>query len=695
MKRTVKQYRDVIIDESRRWGTRIADGEEDTVRYDYHQFDSGNNDYVNDLTAEITQTIGLDELSNSQGEQEPRETERNATERNANERIAEQSDSGEESQDPDETDEYEQSQAVPKLPPRQRQAPTRLIDELSQTASEQRARNQQQKTAKHSGTESGQPSNTTRYAQSLVYTVKIDPDPDCPHSRAQAMTGPHKTEWLQAETEEFEGHLANSTWRLVPRDDSMKVLSGKWVYKVKRDLKLTIVRFKARWVVRGFEQRHGEDYDETFAATIRIEVVRWLLAYCAITRKQLRQIDFLTAFLNAEIDEEVYVEQPHGWLRGSNQVCRLLKALYGLKQAPHLWQQNLQGFMHRNGFTPSPVEPCLWFKGDLILLVWVDDILATDSNEAQLQALVDLFTTEYKVKDLGYPSNFIGIKILRNRNGDITLSQSHYLKTVLERFNLENINPKDVPLNPGTQIEKFDGEAQQQHKAVYASAIGGIGWAAICTRPDLARGYAKLARYVDNPGPIHFKALQQLFGYIKGTLDYGLTYNTDGSEPAQSLTAYSDADFAGCLDTRRSTGGYLIFKGNNLISWQSKLQGNVTLSTTEAEYVQLSVTARELVYFKALEGKMNGNQSTSIRCTIRGDNQGSIKLAVDPSYRRRTRHIDVHHHYVREQVEQGVIKLEYVQSKDNLADAFTKPLPKPALTSFTSRINLNQSRNVT
>ena len=166
-------------------------------------------------------------------------------------------------------------------------------------------------------------------------------------------------------------------------------------------------------------------------------------------------------------------------------------------------------------------------------------------------------------------------------------------------------------------------------------------------------------------------------------------YGTNGPESNQSLMPYSDADFAGCLDTRKSTGGYVIFKGNNLIAWQSKLQGNVTLSTIEAEYVQLSVTARELVYFKALEGRMNGDQPTSIHCTIRGDNQGSIKLAVDPSYRRRTRHIDVHHHYVREQVEEGVIKLEYVQSKDNLADALTKPLPKPALASFTSGINLS------
>jgi hypothetical protein len=197
---------------------------------------------------------------------------------------------------------------------------------------------------------------------------------------------------------------------------------------------------------------------------------------------------------------------------------------------------------------------------------------------------------------------------------------------------------------------------------------------------------------VNNPGPNHFEALQQLFGYIKATLEHELTYNTNGSEQEQQLLAYSDADFAGCLDTRKSTGGYLIFKGNNLIAWQSKLQGNVTLSTTEAEYVQLSVTVRELVCFKALEGKMKGSQPTSIHCTMRGDYQGSIKLAVDPSYRRRTRHIDEHHHYVREQVEQGVIKLEYVQSKDNLADALTKPLPKPALASFTSKFNLSQDQ---
>jgi hypothetical protein len=151
------------------------------------------------------------------------------------------------------------------------------------------------------------------------------------------------------------------------------------------------------------------------------------------------------------------------------------------------------------------------------------------------------------------------------------------------------------------------------------------------------------------------------------------------------LSAYSDADFAGCLDTRKSTGGYLIFKGDNLIAWQSKLQGNVTLSTTEAEYVQLSTTARELVWFKRLE---NAKPATNLRCTIRGDNQGSIKIATEPNYRRRTRHVDVHHHYVREEVENGTIKLEYVPSKENLADILTKPLPKPALATFTSALSV-------
>ena len=258
--------------------------------------------------------------------------------------------------------------------------------------------------------------------------------------------------------------------------------------------------------------------------------------------------------------------------------------------------------MIEKGFTPSPADPCLWTKEELIVAVFVDDILAASLNQADLDQLVDTFGDRFKLTDLGEPSQFLGIQFGRDQGrGILALSQSHYLKTLLKRFKVENIGTRKIPLDPHLRLKAYDGTATESDKATYASAVGSIGWGCIATRPDFACAYRTLARYVANPGPEHFKA------------------------PLWT----TDSNFAGDLDTGRSTGGFVIFKGQACIGWQSKLQSYVTLPTTEAKYIALSTTARELIWFRKLEAVHGKPTTIHTECKLFGDNQACFEVCPE------------------------------------------------------------------
>jgi hypothetical protein len=261
-------------------------------------------------------------------------------------------------------------------------------------------------------------------------------------------------------------------------------------------------------------------------------------------------------------------------------------------------------------------------------------------------------------------------------------------------------------MDPAKKFTKFDGTATKAEAHLYASNVGAINWAATVTRPDFAYAASKFAQYTSNPGPQHWDALEWLWGYICKTIDYELVYKGDcnknfsaysGASPKGGITGFSDADWAGCLDTRKSTGGFLIFFGLCLVSWKSKLQTNVTRSSTEAEYVQLSITACEMITYRRLvEGltpsAVRVNGSTLPASTLFGDNQGSIIMAIYASSGNRTRHIEVHHHYVRQEVKKGSIVLQYVNTKAQLADMLTKPLAKVEHTGFMRLLGLRSRR---
>jgi hypothetical protein len=239
-------------------------------------------------------------------------------------------------------------------------------------------------------------------------------------------------------------------------------------------------------------------------------------------------------------------------------------------------------------------------------------------------------------------------------------------------------------MNSYKKLEEFkEKELSTKYKAIYAFVVEAISWTAICIKVDIVQTISVLNCYVANFNSKHFEALKWLLEYIQKTLDYTLHY--EKSDSKKKLYIYFDAAFADCMNTRRSISDYFIFKGPNLIGWRSHLQSSVSTSTTHAEYVELSETSRELI---GTFGKLEKHTKGSTIYVLKGDNQSSIAIATDPKYRHRTKHIEVHYHYVREQVERGLIKLEYVSTKEMLADVLTKPLPKPAHAQITAKLGL-------
>src|SRR5450755_1321855 len=677
--RTVKEYRDVVIDETKRWNDRLKEPNEGYENVDYTSSSSEDSEEEYDKVIH-TDLEGRSEqdIQNDQG--------------HAEQDL--QNDQGHAEQDLQNDQGPAEQDAITPSTPSTNTTPQLPADPEFPLRSQrsQRTRRLPQRYDDWAYAQDHQEEdNATTTAYSRVYAVKVDPDPATPRSFYEAIKGSNGLEWRKATQGEFDSLIDNMVFILVDRPTDYQVLSGKWVFKIKRMPDGSIGRYKARWVVRGFEQ---DDYDQTFASTVRMSVVKWLLAYTSIKRKMLRQIDFITAFLNSLMtDKKVYVEQVQGYEQNkARKVCLLLKALYGLKEAPALWEKTLREYMIEMGFIPSPADPCLYYMNSAIIAVFVDDVLISGGNIKDIDHVVALLGKQFNIKDLGYPKHFLGISITRSQNGTLWLSQEHYLRNVLARFNMEDVKIKAIPMNPHGVLQENEEKPEQDHKAEkykasYASAIGALMWAALSTRPDIAYAVGKLARYTANPGPQHFAALIWLFGYIKKTVNYELAYPEQDQNDAE-LSAYSDTDWAGCLDTRRSTGGYLIMYGNCLFSWKSKRQSNITRSSTEAEYVQLSDTARELVSYKRLHEDYEKTATRVRTTTLYGDNQGSISMALDANYRARTRHIDVHHHYVREAVEKGMITLEYVNTKHMLADVLTKPLAKSEHARFTDLLGV-------
>ena len=396
--------------------------------------------------------------------------------------------------------------------------------------------------------------------------------------------------------------IENHTWELAPPPSGYqkKALRGKWVYKIKRGANGEITRYKARWVVRGFEQQEGIDYHETFASVVKPMNYKTLFALAAAKDLEIEQMDVKTAFLYGDIDEEIYIEQPPGFDDGTGRVCRLKKGVYGLKQAPRIWYNTLATFLKSLGYYPINSDSGIFRKGGTYVAVYVDDLLIVGPSKTEIQALKAALNGKFKMTDLGPCAYYLGMEVSRDRcRRVLRLSQRGYVEKVLREFGYWRTDFRTIPMRVDHRLEAAPPEyaASNVFKKKYQSAVGSLMYAMLGTRPDLAFAVSMVSRFAHNPTGTHWKAVEHIFGYLNKTLDFELVFRGE----LRPLVGCSDADWAGDLSTSRYTGGYAFNLGSATLSWSSKRQPTVALSSCEAEYMAQTQAAKEAIWLRSLK----------------------------------------------------------------------------------------------
>jgi len=504
----------------------------------------------------------------------------------------------------------------------------------------------------------------------------------------QARREPDWPEFDAAVQCEVDSLWAHGTWYLTDLPAGKTVTDTEILFERKRGPDGELASHKGRFVGRGDKQTYMVDYTDVWAPVARYSTLRALLAYCAVGGLHVYQLDIETAFLNGEVDEEIYIRQPRGYERGDPcKVCRIVKALYGLKQAARSWHKKLDSMLEAAGFTPCSADLCL-YKGErngktVHILIYVDDRLIVGETDAAAVSAKTAIMTAFKAREMGEPTFFLGLHIERDAaSGTIKVGQRQYVHTLLERFGIEQANPVQLPMSAGTRVTKDGAPLSGELHQTYQELVGALLYLATATHPDISFAVGQLSRHVASPTTENLAAAKRVLRYLKGTSTLALTYGT-----ATGLTGYSDADYAADTEMRRSTTGYLCNMHGAAISWTSKRQASVSLSTTEAEYVAGAMAAREAVWLRRLLSDLTGNEEPVAMCV---DNQSALALMHNDVPSQRTKHIDVAFHFMREKVAAKVIDATYVPMGDMVADMLTKALSIAAFTACRKAAGLTE-----
>ncbi|MBE3102865.1 MAG: hypothetical protein IMZ40_01355 [Bacilli bacterium] len=407
--------------------------------------------------------------------------------------------------------------------------------------------------------------------------------------------------WRRAMEEEMSAIEANSTWRLATLPPGHRAIGLKWVYKVKKDAQGAILKHKARLVAKGYVQQHGIDYDEVFAPVARLESVRLLLAQAASAGWDVHHMDVKSAFLNGELEEEVYVQQPPGFAAAGKEhlVLRLAKALYGLKQAPRAWNTKLDACLVKLDFTQCESEHGMYARGAtptrLLVGVYVDDLVITGSNSSDIDKFKLEMKSLFQMSDLGLLSYYLGIEVRQGPSG-IDISQSAYAQKLLEKAGMAGSNPCHVPIEPRFKLSKCS-TAPATDATEYRSIVGSLRYL-VHTRPDLTFAVGFVSRFMEAPTQEHLAAVKRILRYIAGSVRLGCRYGRSTGAPR--LVGYSDSDLGGDVDSRKSTSGTLFFLGSSPVTWQSQKQKIVALSSCESEYVAAATAACQGIWLARL-----------------------------------------------------------------------------------------------
>ncbi|KAJ0586508.1 putative RNA-directed DNA polymerase [Helianthus annuus] len=397
-------------------------------------------------------------------------------------------------------------------------------------------------------------------------------------------------------------------------------------------------------------------------------------------------MDVKTAFLNGNLNEQVYVEQPKGYVKKGHEekVCLLKCALYGLKQAPRAWYSRIDNYFKLHGFKRCTYEHTLFIKdtneGKLVICLYVDDLIIASNPMNLINAFKSMMKKEFEMTDMGKLHYFLGMEV-SYENGNITLSQRKYMRSLLEKYRMTQCNSVSTPREYGIKLSKEDPDVFAD-EGTCRSLVGSLMYLTN-TRPDITYVVTKISRYMEHPKKSHWEAGKRILRYIKGMLNHGVIYSKGGQG---KLMGFSDSDYAGNVDDSKSTSGHVFLLGSSPISWQSKKQKVVALSSTEVEYMALSLAGCQAVWIKGILDELQGKIEYPI--PIYCDNKSTICLAKDPVYHGKSKHIRVKYHFIRDLIKKNEVEVLFCTTKDQTADIMTKALQNKDFSRLKARLNM-------
>ncbi|CAI7844817.1 unnamed protein product, partial [Closterium sp. NIES-54] len=505
------------------------------------------------------------------------------------------------------------------------------------------------------------------------------PDIPTPRSYAEAIEGPYSSQWQSAMDAEMASWKSTGTYVDEVPPPGANIVSGMWIFRVKRPPGSPPV-FKARYVARGFSQRQGVDYFQTFSPTPKMTTLQVLLHVAAQRDYELHSLDFSTAFLQGSLHEEIWLRRPPGFT-GSfppGTQWSLRRPVYGLRQAPREWHDTLRTTLAALGFAPSTADPSLFLRTDTSLppfyvLVYVDDLVFATADTAGLAHVKSELQKRHTCTDLGELRSYLALQITRDRaHRTITLTQSHMVQQVLQRFDFTYSSPQATPLSTRHSLSALPSDESVEPSGPYPELVGCLMYLMTCTRPDLAYPLSILARYVA-PGrhrPEHMAAAKRVLRYLCSTSGMGLVL---GGQRPVVLTGHADASWADDQASQQSSQGYTFSLGSGSISWRSTRSSSVLSSSCEAEIYAGAMAAQELRWLTYLLTDLGEPPRSPPVLYV--DNKVMLALCREHRLEHRTKHIALRYFLARELQQRGQLRLAYVASEANTADIFTKALP--------------------
>ena len=497
-----------------------------------------------------------------------------------------------------------------------------------------------------------------------------------PTSWGVMMKAPDQPLWMESVRSEVNSILEKGTFgqlfKVLPSGKT--AISSHFIFKLKRDKHGNVERRKSRWVVAGNQQQYGVHYSDDISANgVQVTTVRVFLVLCVTLRLSVTHLDVVTAYLNAELKDEVYIKFPGNFDIDGNKYARLAKSIYGLKQAAHDWQECCRKWIlsYDPRIRNSKVDPCLYYINTpgliALIVVHVDDFMLACTDEAWKANFIEAMGSKFTLNVLGQFNHCLGVGAEWTGDQKVTLTQTAMIRKLVESYGLSEALTVSTPMEVGFELEPT---VPKDDNIPYLKLIGELFWIARNTRPDIFHSVAVLSRFSAKCGSSHFKSLKRVLRYLKGTADDGLTLYR--KRDTFDIVGFCDADWASDKNSRRSQSGWVVYLSGNPVVFGSTQQKSVALSTTEAELMALSVCVRDMLSLKQL---LDDVVTIPLPMVCYCDNMGTVQMMNNGSRSSRSKHIDIRYFFVREKIVEGVIKLVHVPSKENPADMFTKPLP--------------------